>query len=381
MIDPIAFGEEYISEEFGISNSQSLLIEGDNLDACDTLLDYCSGMFRVVYLDPPYNTGLKFRFKDDFSDDSWTKFMEPRLRIMAELLAEDGAIFVSIDDREIFRLGALMDNVFGRKNRLPIIIWEKKYGKQNNVKTFSLSHEYILCYAKNIKQLVLRDMPRTSKMDSLYKNRDRDPRGSWKSADFSAPSGDQIYPITLPSGRVVYPPTGRAWLKHETDFKLLVADNRIWFGKKGDSKPQVKLFMSEVQQKSTPGTLWPYKEVGHTDGAKKELKKIMDASVHKFEAVKPTALIRRCIDLVAGPDDWILDAFGGTGTTAHAVLQLNDMDRGNRKFVLIESGNGTDKYCRELTVERIRRTITGEWRIGQEPPLGGGFRYVRKSNI
>lgn len=370
MINSQDFGDDYGAEFFG-DPSDNLIIEGDNLSVMDTLLDFYPARFKVIYLDPPYNTGKTRLYQDSYDSQSWLSFMKIRLQLCAELLSIDGLVFASMNDSELFRLGILMDDIFGKSNRLPIITWQNKYGKQNNSKSLSKDHEYILCYAKNIKKLQIRDLPRTSEMDARYKNHDNDPRGLWKSADFSVMSNeanDNFYPIVLPSGRIVMPPSGRVWVRSESDYKVLVADNRIWFGINGSSKPQMKLFLREVRSGSVPTSTWSYEEVGHTDSAKKEIKRMTDVSVHHFDSAKPKSLISRCINLVADKDDWILDPFAGSGTTGHAILEQNKKDGGNRKFVLIEIG-----MSRSLTVSRCHHAIVGD---ENSQGTGGGFSYI-----
>lgn len=345
------------------------LYEGDNLDVMTRLLPVYTGKVKVVYTDPPYNTGNKYRFGDDIKN--WASFMRPRLELVHQFLSPDGAIFISIDDSELYTLGNLLDSIFGIKNRVANIIWQKKYGVQNDARYFSKSHEYILCYAKDISKFKIKKLARTAAMDARYKNPDEDRRGPWKVSDFSVrtASARYVYEIELPSGRRVSPPYSRSWMTSKERFLEMVADNRIWFGVQGNAKPSKKIFLSEVDG-LVPSTLWKYDEVGHTDSAKRELKDILgDAD---FEAAKPVGLIKRCIELVAGEDDLVMDIFVGTGTTGHAVLELNKKS-GNREFILIESGNGDDDYCRTLTAERLRRVISGDWSAGAREGFGGEF--------
>jgi len=369
--------------------SDNLLVEGDNLAVLELLLPALRGTAKVVYIDPPYNTGhTHWRFSDrwESADDpaghaAWLAFMRPRLAALRELLRDDGLLFVSIDDRELFRLGLLLDELFGEPNRLEIICWEKKYGTQNDSRTFSANHEYVLCYARSRAHAKIQLLPRSAEMDGRYKNPDGDPRGPWKCGDFSVktPSSRYMYPIRTPSGRTVEPPPGRSWCTNQERFRELVADGRVWFGKGGDAKPSLKQFLSEVKAGRVPSTLWSWREVGHTDTAKKELKSILDVSGRDFQTPKPTALVRRCIELAAGPDDLVVDAFAGTGTTGQVVLEMNREDGGRRRFLLIESGSGDDRFCTDLTAERLRRVITGQWRSGARAGTGGGFTLARLS--
>ena len=367
--------------------SRSALIEGDNLPVLEALLPSWSGTARVIYIDPPYNTGhVHWRYSDRWEqeDDTdrhqrWLAFMRPRLAALRELLTPDGLLFVSIDDRELFRLGLLLDELFGEDNRLEIICWEKKYGTQNDSRTFSANHEYVLCYARDRARAKIQLLPRSPEMDGRYTNRDDDPRGPWKAGDFSVktPSPRYMYPIRVPSGRTVTPPPGRSWMTSEERFRELVADQRIWHGFDGDKKPSLKQFLSEVKAGRVPSTLWSWREVGHTDTAKKELKRILDVSGRDFQTPKPTALVKRCIQLAAGPEDLVVDAFAGTGTTGQAVLELNRDDGGARRFLLIESGSGDDRFCHDLTAERLRRVITGQYESGATRGAGGGFALAR----
>lgn len=364
----------------GDGRSGSFLIEGDNLPVLEALLPVWSGAAKVVYIDPPYNTGhLHWRYVDRMDHAAWVAFMRPRLQALRELLAPDGVLFVSIDDRELFRLGLLCDELFGEENRLEVICWEKKYGIQNDSRWFSANHEYLLCYAREKGRARIRPLPRTAEMDERYTNRDRDPRGPWKAGDFSVktPSPKYMYPIRTPSGRTVTPPPGRSWCTSKERARELERDGRLWFGKNGDAKPSLKQFLSEVRGGRVPSSLWTWQEVGHTDTAKKELKRILDVSAADFQTPKPTALIKRCVELCAGPDDLVVDAFAGTGTTGQAVLELNRADGGARRFLLIESGAGDDRYCHDLTAERLRRVITGRHHAGAVRGTGGGFSFVR----
>lgn len=369
-----------VEEVVGDARAGSLLIEGDNLEVLRALLPAWKGAAKVVYIDPPYNTGhTHWRYRDRMDHAGWVDFMRPRVELLREMLAPDGCLFVSIDDRELFRLGLLGDEIFGEENRLEVICWEKKYGIQNDSRWFSANHEYVLCYARDKARVKIRPLPRTAEMDGRYVNRDADPRGAWKAGDFSVktPSPNYMYEIETPSGRRVKPPPGRSWCTSQERFRELARDGRLWFGKRGDSKPSLKQFLSEVRGGRVPSSLWTWQEVGHTDTAKKELKRILDVSAKDFQTPKPTALIKRCVELVAGPDDLVVDAFAGTGTTGQAVLELNRADGGARRFLLIESGAGDDRYCHDLTAERLRRVITGDFRAGRAPGTGGGFSFVR----
>ena len=346
----------------GDGHSQNLIVQGDNLHALKSLLPLYRRRVKCIYIDPPYNTGSAFEHYDDnFEHATWLNMMYPRLEMLREFLSDDGAIFISIDDNEQAYLKVICDEIFGRNNFVATVIWEKKFSPQNDAKWLSDSHDFILVYA--LKKDLWRPnlLPRTNEMDARYKNPDNDPRGVWMSSDFTAktysPSGD--YPITTPSGRIVFPPKSRAWISNEETFQKLVADNRIWFGAKGNNVPRIKRFLSEVQGGSVSKTIWFRDEVGDNQDAKREIKNILSGA-DIFDTPKPTRLIEKILRLATDKNSLILDAFAGSGTTAHAVINLNAADGGNRKFILIEQQD----YCKTITAERVRR-------------VGGSFNFYR----
>ncbi len=251
----------------------------------------------------------------------------------------------------------ICDEIFGASNFLAQVIWERAYALVNLKKHFSPSHDYIICYAKNISQLICHGLPRTAAADSLYKNPDNDPRGVWQSDNFSVGPvvEKQVYEVTTPSGRKVLPPSGRCWRMTKERFIEMLADNRIWFGEDGNGVPRVKRFLSEVKQSVTPMTIWKYEDIGHSQDATKALKKIFDGRA-VFEYPKPVELIKRCLELYSDKDSIVLDSFAGSGTTAHAVINLNKADGGSRRFILIELND----YAETITAERVRR-IGGEF--------------------
>ncbi len=366
-----------------VSLHDNLIVQGDNLKALKALLPTYAGKVKCIYIDPPYNTGNeswayndkvnspmmrdwlgKVVDKDDLTrHDKWLCMMMPRLKLLRELLAEDGAIFISIDDNEQHNLRCLMDEIFGSNNFITNIIWQKKYSPQNDAKYFSDMHDFVLCYAKNkiegeVKFGWQRNLlERTEEMNKRYSNPDNDHRGVWKSSDFSVKtySKEYDYPIELPSGRIVNPPQGRSWSTSEQNYKELIKDNRIWFGTKDDSVPSVKKFLTEVKQGIVPVTIWNYSEVGHNQQAKQDLKEFFSEIALPFDTPKPYTLIKRIIQLSSHSNDIILDSFAGSGTTAHAVLNLNIEDGGNRKFILVEM----EDYADKITAERVRRVIKG----------------------
>ena len=394
-------------------NTQNLYIEGDNLEGLKLLQKSYLGKVKMIYIDPPYNIGNDFVYHDNFTrtqaeedlfagnvdelgnryikntasngryHSDWCSMIYSRLMTARSLLSEDGAIFISIDDNEQKNLKNICDEVFGENNYLAQIVWERAYSPVNLKKHFSESHDYVLSYAKSIENLICNGLPKTSDALDRYKNPDNDPRGPWKSADATVGPvvNDKLYPITLPSGRVVYPSSGRCWLYTEARFKEMVADNRVWFGADGNSVPAIKKFASEVKQTMTPMTIWKYTEVGHSQEAAQNLKKLFDNHDY-FDYPKPVELIKRCITLYSSRESVILDFFSGSATTAHAVMQLNAEDAGNRKFIMVqlpeETAEDSEAYkagykniC-EIGKERIRRA--GAQIVGTQHGASAGNR-------
>jgi adenine-specific DNA-methyltransferase len=387
---PMRSLETRYTEGSTISNNK--IIHGDNLEALKALLPMYEGKIKCIYIDPPYNTGNEgWVYNDNVNDpkikkwlgqvvgkesedlsrhDKWLCMMYPRLQLLKKLLAEDGAIFISIDDNEQAHLKLMCDEVFGSGNFINNIIWQKKYSPQNDAKYFSDMHDFVLCYSKT-KSIWNRNLTaRTEKQDKAYKNPDSDVRGVWKAADFSVKtySSNYDYPITTPSGKIVNPPNGRSWTTSEDNFKNLVKDNRIWFGKNGENVPSSKKFLTEVQSGTVPITLWLREEVGDNQEGKQILKSIFASDSFPFDTPKPPRLIEKILQIATNPNDIILDSFAGSGTTAHAVLNLNKSDGGNRQFILIEM----EEYAESITAERVRRVING---YGTTEGTGGDFAY------
>ena len=372
----------------------NLIVQGDNLHALKALLPRYANRVKCIYIDPPYNTGnegwvyndnvnnppMQEWFKEntpvDNEDlekhDKWLCMMWPRLQLLKELLSDDGAIFISIDDNEQHHLRMMMDEIFNKENFVTNIIWQKKFSPQNDAKYFSDNHDFVLCYAKN-KQIwrpVL--LPRTEKHNMRYSNPDNDPRGPWSSSglDVKTYQKEYDYPITTPSGRIVNPPRNTCWRYSKDRFNILVNDHRIWFGEDGGNVPRIKRFLSEVKQGITPLTVWLHEDVGHTQSATQGLNKIRVA----FPNPKPHTLLKRILHIGTQPNDIVLDSFAGSGTTAHAVLALNKEDGGNRKFILVEC----EDYADTITAERVRRVINGVETASDETlqeGLGGSFAY------
>ena len=409
-------------------NTKNLYIEGDNLEVLKLLQNSYMGKVKMIYIDPPYNTGNDFVYHDDFHQNKqeydlfsgdvneegerlvrntesngrfhsdWCSMVYSRLMVARSLLSNDGVIFISIDDNEQRNLKNICDDVFGESNFLAQVVWERAYSPVNLKKHFSESHDYILIYAKEIEQTICNGLPKTSDALDRYKNPDNDPRGDWKAADATVGPvvNEKLYPITLPSGRVVYPSSGRCWLYTEDRFKEMIADNRVWFGSDGNSVPSIKKFASEVKQTMTPMTIWKYTEVGHSQEAAQNLKKLFDNHDY-FDYPKPIELIKRCIILYASKDSIVLDFFSGSATTAHSVLQLNSEDGGNRKFIMVQLPEETSekseafksgyKNICEIGKERIRRAgkkileeqkaKQGDLFSGEQKKLDVGFRVFK----
>ena len=377
----VPFHELLPEREKGLSEKASLrdnlIVHGDNLAALKSLLPTYHGKVKCVYIDPPYNTGNEgWAYNDNVNSplmrdwlgrvvdrddltrhDKWCCMMMPRLKLLRELLRDDGAIFVSIDDNEVHHLRSLMDEVFGEENFVATVIWEKVYSPKSSAKYFSENHDFVVVYAKRRESFKRNLLPRTPEADARYRNPDDDPRGPWKASDLSArnPYSRGTYPIVCPGGRVIDgPPSGRFWSVSEDSFRELDKDNRIWWGSDDNQVPAVKRFLAEVQPGLVPETIWTYQEVSHTQGAKKTLLQIFPENLPDF-TTKPFELVQRMVLLSTDTDSIVLDSFAGSGTTAHAVLAQNREDGGNRRFILVEC----EDYADTITAERVRRVIKG----------------------
>lgn len=406
-------------ESVDFDNTENLYIEGDNLEVLKLLQETYLGKVKMIYIDPPYNTGNDFVYEDNFAqstdeylanngqfDDQgnrlvantesngrfhtdWLNMIYPRLRLAKDLLSDDGVIFISIDDNEQENLKKICDEVFGSQNFIAQVIWERAFSPVNLMKHFSPSHDYILCYAKNIDLPLCNGITRSEEADSRYDNPDNDPRGVWSSSDISVGPAVEanIYSITTPSGRVVEPPAGRSWSLSKKAFFERLQDNRIWFGADGDGVPRIKRFKSELRKAGiTPMTIWKYTEVDHSQGATQKLAKLFDGKKF-FDYPKSVDLIKRCLQLYTTDDCYVLDFFSGSATTAHAVMQLNAEDGGHRKFIMVQLPEKTDekseaykagyKNICEIGKERIRRAAKKIATENPEARFDGGFRVLK----
>ena len=394
-------------------NTRNLYIEGDNLEVLKLLQTSYYRKVKMIYIDPPYNTGNDFVYIDDFADPlarykevtqqttksnpetmgryhtNWLNMMYPRLRLAANLLRDDGIIFISIDDHEVHNLRKLCDEVFGEENFVSELVWERAYSPKNDAKYISNSHDYVLMYAKSLLDFQIGRLPRTEEANARYQNPDNDPRGVWKPSDMSVKTynAECDYPITTPSGRVIETPTGRCWSLSKNAFFERLVDNRISFGADGNSVPCIKRFLSELKfDGMAPQSIMFYKDVGHSQEGAKEVTALLEAGA--FDGPKPLRLLRRLLTLAnTASDDIILDFFSGSATTAHAVMQLNADDGGNRRFILVqlpevcdensEAAKAGFKNICEIGKERIRRAGSKlKETLVQD---GGDFRHLAES--
>ena len=377
--------------------NDNLIIHGDNLHALKALLPRYANRIKCIYIDPPYNTGNEgWGYNDNVNSplmqkwltenrpvdnedlerhDKWLCMMWPRLHLLKELLADDGIIFISIDDNEQHHLRMMMDEIFGGKNIVANFTWWSKYTLSNDSKTVSYQHENILAYAKNLDVCQIGVLPRTPEMDKTYKNPDEDAKGPWKATPLHAKSGrdKDRYSLKFPNGVTWHCPEGRFPRYTEERLMELYNAGQLYFGKSGKSQPNKKTYLAEVKEGKTVGSLWPYHEVGSTHHANEELASVMGKGV--FNNPKGTKLIQRVFQTAnLSSDDIVLDSFAGSGTTAHALLALNKEDGGNRKFILIEC----EEYADTITAERVRRVIKGVPNardVALREGLGGSFTY------
>jgi adenine-specific DNA-methyltransferase len=439
-------------ESVAWDTTQNLMIEGDNLEVLKLLQKSYSGGVKLIYIDPPYNTGKDFVYPDSFQDSisnylqltgqvdeggqkitshaetsgrfhtDWLNMMYPRLKLARNLLREDGVVFVSIADHEVYNLRTVMNEIFGEENFVATIIWQKVFSPKNSARHFSEDHDYLVAYAKSGETWTPNLLPRTEEMEARYNNPDHDPRGPWTSGDLSARNyyGEGTYSVTCPSGRVIEgPPPGTYWRVSKPKFDELDRDRRIWWGADGDNMPRLKRFLSEVKDGRVPQTLWTYEEVGHTQEAKKELISLVNFpnSDVVFDTPKPTRLIRRILQLATkcgeGPEegqnvapsletqgaqsrglepaspDIVLDFFAGTGSTLDAVFRQSAEDGCPRRCILVQlpepltGSTGVLRTIADITKERLRSA--GKKILETTPMFPGdlGFRVFKldSSNI
>ena len=402
-------------------DSENLYIEGDNLEVLQLLQETYLGKVKMIYIDPPYNTGNDFVYEDDFAQSAdeymgnsgqydeegnrlvtntesngrfhtdWLNMIYPRLKIAKDLLADDGVIFVSVDDNEVKNLMAMCDEIFGASNFLATFVWQKKYGPANDAKGVSTTHEYILLYGKNSDMWTPGLLPRSDEQLKAYKNPDNDPRGVWRASDLSARtySASCDYIIIGPTGLKFSPPPSRSWIVNKESYQKLLADNRITFGADGTGRPMQKKFITEVKGGITPETWLSRERGGDNKIARYELKDIFPENL--FDTPKPSKLINYLITISgAKKDATILDFFSGSATTAHAVMKLNAEDGGHRKFIMVQLPEKTDekseaykagyKNICEIGKERIRRAgkqIKEDAGLTAPADLDIGFRCLR----
>jgi adenine-specific DNA-methyltransferase len=416
-------------ESVDFDTTQNLFIEGDNLDALKLLQETYLGKVKMIYIDPPYNTGNDFIYEDDFAENSeeflkrsnqkdeegnrlvanteangrfhsdWLTMMYSRLKLAKNLLSEEGSIWISIDDKELANLIALCRELFGDDSFVSVFIWQKRKTRENR-KVVSTNHDYIVCFSreKTLFEKVRNLLPLTNEARARYSNPDNDPRGDWQSVAITAQAGhgtkSQFYSIKTPNGRVVDLPSGNCWRFTEIKLKQLIEDNRIWFGAGGSNVPRQKVFLSEQNAGLTPHTLWGAEEVGTTDSAKRALNTLFDG-VSVFETPKPIELLKRVALISTNQNDIALDFFAGVSSTAHSVIQLNAEDGGNRKFIMVQLPEACDeqseafkagyKTIAEISKERIRRAgkkiLEGECHEGWNKDVGSRVLKIDSSNM
>ena len=388
-------------ESVDFTHTQNLYIEGDNLDVLKVLRETYLGKVKMIYIDPPYNTGNDFVYNDDFAQSrgefeetsglfdeegnqtidpmqrntesngrfhtDWLNMIYPRLKVARDLLSDDGVIFISIDENEIENLKKVGNEIFGEHNFVGSVIWERAFAPKNDAKYFSDSHDYIVVYAKILSNFHIGKLARTEEANARYKNPDNDPRGPWSPDNMTVKtySAAYDYEITTPNGSKMTPPNGRCWFTNKEKMMKLIADGRVWFGEDGGNMPRLKRYLADVQQGMTPTTIWKYTEVGHNQEGRQEVKILFDNNGY-FDGPKPVRLLSRILQIAnTQKDSIILDFFSGSATTAHAVMQLNAEDGGNRKFIMVQLPEKTDpkseaykagyKNICEIGKERIRR--------------------------
>ena len=386
----------------GDAASGNLIVQGDNLHALKALLPRYAGQVKCIYIDPPYNTGNEgWAYNDNVNSpeirkwlgevvgkegetldrhDRWLCMMYPRLVLLRQFLREDGAIFVSIDDNEVAHLRLLMDEIFGARNFVATVAWQRRTSPDARL-GLSQAHDHIVVFAKSNASIEFLPIPRAESDAKNFKNPDNDPRGVWTSTDFTAQGWrpNQMYEIHTPGGAVYAPPRGRCWGNVEPALAKLFAEGRMWFGKDGKGRPRVKTYLSESEG-IRAWTWWTNQECGHNQEGKKEINDVIGHDV-PFDTPKPTRLIQRILQIATAKDSLILDSFAGSGTTGHAVLKQNAEDGGTRKFILVEID---DNIAKNVTAERVKRVSRGYTNAKGEAvpglsPAGGGFQFCTLS--
>lgn len=426
-------------ESVDFDTTENLFIEGDNLEVLKLLQKSYYGKVKMIYIDPPYNTGKEFIYPDNFSESldtylqyaglkdsegrtfstntanegrfhtKWLNMMYPRLYLARNLLREDGVIFISIDDNEVENLRRMCDEIFGEENFLACIIWQKSYSPRNNAPYFSESHDYILCYARSIENVKINRLDASKDQRARYTNRDNDLRGDWKAGDMTVSlvsgqrgrtyqesgKGANLYEVVSPSGKKMTPSSGRCWVYSEKKFAELDRDNRIWWGSNEDNLPSLKRFWNEIEGGQICQTIWSYKDVGHNQSASKELKELFQEFFSPaFPTPKPTLLIERMLKLVCGKDDIFLDFFAGASSSAIATYAHNLKNQAHVAYIQVQLPEFFDKSSElyragfetvsDVSIERIRRASSkirsdcqGQLGFGDIQRLDLGFKVLK----
>lgn len=406
-------------ESVDFDNTENLYIEGDNLEVLKLLQETYLGKIKMIYIDPPYNTGNDFVYADDFAQSTdeylensgqfdeegnrlvknldsngrfhtdWLNMIYPRLKLAKDLLTEDGVIFISIDENEVENLKKISNDIFGEKNFVGSVIWERAFAPKNDAKFFSDSHDYIIVYAKDLINFKMGKLPRTEEANSRYKNPDNDPRGPWTADNMTVKtySAAYDYEIVTPNGTIMRPTDGRCWFTSKKRMQKLISEGRVWFGESGGNMPRLKRYLADVQQGMTATTIWKFDEVGHNQEGRQEVKSLFNDKGY-FDGPKPVRLLRKIL-MIANLDkeSIVLDFFSGSSTTAHAVIQLNAEDGGQRKFIMVQLSEETDENSEaykagynnicEIGKERIRRAAKKIAEENPEAKFDGGFRVLK----
>ena len=404
-------------ESVDFDTTKNIFIEGDNLDALKLLQESYLGKVKLIYIDPPYNTGNDFIYKDDFSEtveeylvrsgqradgqgrlvantesagrfhSSWLSMIYPRLKLARSFLSDEGVIFVSIDDNEVAQLRRVMDELYGEDNFVAQVVWQKRTSPEAR-KRLGAGHEYVIVYARDARNLenALQSLPLDDKDRESFGNPDNDPRGPWVSSDFTAPGyrPNQMYEIVTPSGLKVAPPPGRCWMNLEDEYRKQFEQGRFWFGSDGKGVPRRKTYLYEREGKSA-WTWWPHVEVGSTQEGTREVRSLVgDQGFAGFDFPKPVRLVQRIVQLATRADrgDLVMDFFAGSGTTAHAVMAQNALDGGNREFLLVQLAENLGSRAGEASLGTIagfsrRRVISAAEKVFELSAVVPGFRLFR----